>query len=235
MPPRLVQSLYASVMWRLQRRFHLYVANVTVHRFATAPRPTKPKNSDIAVCFLGRDQVLALCGDRALELEPKNVAARFAEGEIFIASFDGDSLVGYDWYRTTPACLEPRAVYFRFEAPFICCAYSFTHPRYRGRSLSGDRWDFAHREFSALGWQGTVYYVETRNFTSRRAGTKRTTAQRVGQFTYIGLMGRYIRWTSRGCRRLGIRLTGEPCASAASKRAPMRESSTSASWSSAAD
>jgi hypothetical protein len=233
--PHLVQSLYASAMWRLRQRFRLCVANVTVHRFPTALGTTKPKNPDIAVCFLEREEVLAFCGDRALELEPKNVAARFAEGEIFIASLDGDILAGYEWYRTTPACLEPGTVYFRFEAPFIYCAYSFTHPHYRGRQLSADRWDFAHREFSAEGWRGTVYYVETRNFASRRAGAKRTAKQRVGQFTYIRVMGRYIRWTSRGCRKLGIRLTGEPCASAASKRAPMDASSTSSNRSSAAN
>src|SRR5262245_13098489 len=176
MQPGLAQTFLAGIMWRLRQHFRLRVANVAVHRFAAKPRAT-PKNPDIAACFLGREEVLAFCTDCTLGLEAKDVSARFEQSEFFIASLDGHNLAGYDWYRATPACLEPGGVYFYFEAPFIFCSYSFTHPRYRGRSLSGDRWDFAHREFSARGWQGTVYYIETRNFSSRRAGAKRTTAQ----------------------------------------------------------
>jgi hypothetical protein len=36
MPLRLVQSLYASAMWRLQQRSHLSIANVVIHRFAAS-------------------------------------------------------------------------------------------------------------------------------------------------------------------------------------------------------
>jgi hypothetical protein len=141
----------------------------------------------------------------------RDVAARFDQGEIFIASLDGDVLAGYDWYRTRPVSLEQGALCFRFDESLICSAYSFARPSYRGRSLSADRWDFAHHEFSARGWRGTVYYIETRNFASLRAAARRKTAQWVGQFAYIRVMGCYVRWTSRGCRRLRIRLTvGSP-------------------------
>jgi hypothetical protein len=116
MPARLVQSLYASAMWRLQQRFHLSIANVVIHRFAASRGTAKLRNPDITVRFLGREKVLTFCGDRSLGLDAENVAKRFTEGEIFIASLEGDALAGYDWYRATPACLEPGAVYFRFAA-----------------------------------------------------------------------------------------------------------------------
>src|SRR5271156_4819229 len=169
---------------------------------------------------MDREEVLGFYSDRALGLEPKDVTARFDQGEIFIATLDGEVLAGYDWYRATPVCLEQGAIYFRFEDSLICRAYSFVQPFYRGCSLSADRWDFAHREFSARGWRGTVYYIETRNLPSLRAAARQRTAHWVGRFAYIRIMGCYIRWTSRGCRKLGIRLTGEP------KRAPMRATST---------
>ncbi len=171
----------------------------------------------------GRTRVFAILGDpvshslspamhnaafHALGLEAKDVSARFDEGEVFIGSLDGDVLAGYDWYRTRPISLEQGAVCFCFDQSFICSAYSFVRPSYRGRSLSADRWDFAHREFSARGWRGTVYYIETRNFSSLQAAARRHTAQWVGQIAYIRVMGRYIRWTSRGCRQLGIHLSG---------------------------
>ncbi len=206
-PEQLVRSLYASVNWRLQRRWRLCVANVVVNRFGTAPGVSEPKNPGIVVRFLPLEEVLVFSGDHALGLDAADVSARFDQGEIFIASLDGDVLAGYDWYRPTPVCLEQGAVYFRFDESLICSTYSFVQPCYRGRSLSADRWDFAHREFSARGWQGTVYYIETHNFPSLRAAARRRTAHWVGHFVYIRVIGYYIRWTSRGCRRVGVRLT----------------------------
>lgn len=204
----LIRSLYASVMWRLQRQFRLYLADVIVNRFGAAPRESQPRNPGIAVRFMDREEVLAFCPDRSLGLEALNVSAQFDQGELFVASRDGDVLAGYDWYRTTPVGIEQGAIYFRFDKSLICSVYSFVRGEYRGRALSADRWDFAHREFSARGWLGTVYYIETSNFSSLRAAAKQKTAEWVGWFAFIRVMNCYIRWTSRGCRQLGIRLTG---------------------------
>jgi len=117
-------------------------------------------------------------------------------------------LAGCDWYRATPVCLEQSAVYFRFDESLICCTYSFVQPTLSRTLPQADRWDFAHREFSARGWQGTVYYVETRNFPSPRAAARQRTAHWVDHFAYIRVMGCYIRCTGRGCQRLGVRFTG---------------------------
>src|SRR5262249_23660854 len=140
--PAVFQSLHASVMWQLQRRFHLYVANVGVHPFAAAAWRAKRSNPRIAVRFLGREEVLSFCGDPSLGLHSQDVSARFDEGEMLVASMDGEVLAGYDWYRAKPVRLEQGAIHFQFEETLICNAYSFTHPNYRGRLLSADRWDF---------------------------------------------------------------------------------------------
>jgi hypothetical protein len=122
-PAQLVRSLYASVIWRLQRRWRLCVANVVVNRSGTAPGVSKPSNPEIVVRFLSREEVLVFCDDHALGLDATDVSARFDQGEIFIASLDGDVLAGYDWYRSTQVCLEQGAVYFRFDESLICSTY----------------------------------------------------------------------------------------------------------------
>ena len=203
------RSVYGTLMWRLQKRGRLRVARVCVNRFRPSQKAVQSKNPEIAVRLLNRQEVLALSADRASGLDVSDARRRLGEGQFFIASLADEVLVGYDWYSPTALCLEENSVYFVFDRSLICCAYSFVHPAYRGRGLGGDRWDFAHRVFGAGGWQGTVYYIETRNFSALRATAKRedNTKLWVGMFAYVRLMGRYVCWTSRGCRRLGISVT----------------------------
>jgi GNAT superfamily N-acetyltransferase len=209
MPAHFLQSIYAAVMWRLQNWIGLRLAKVRVGEFKSLLETTRSKNPEIAIRLLDPRGVLTLCADPASGLDVDHASWRLAQGQFFIGSFAGETLVGYDWYAPGPLCLERGAVYFVFDPSFICCAYSFVQPAYRGRGLGADRWDFAHRVFAARGWRGTLYYIETRNFSSLRAAAKRTdAAQRwVGTFVHIRLIGRWICWTSPGCRRLGISVT----------------------------
>ncbi len=209
MPAHLIQSIYTAVMWRMQDRVGLRLAKVRVGQFKALPEAIRSKNPEIVVRLLDPQGVLTLCADPASGVDAGDARRRLAQGQFFIASFADEALVGYDWYASGPVCLEQGAVYFVFDPSLICCAYSFVRPAYRRRGLGADRWDFAHRVFAARGWRGTVYYIETHNFSSLRAAAKRTeAAQRwVGMFAHVRLMGRWLCWTSPGCRRLGISVT----------------------------
>jgi GNAT superfamily N-acetyltransferase len=209
MPGHFLRSIHDALMWRLQKQGRLRVAWVRVNRFRPSQEASQSKNPEIAVRLLDRQAVLALSTDPASGLNASDTRQRLGQGQFFIASLADEVLVGYDWYSPTALCLEEDAVYFVFDPSLICCAYSFVHPAYRGRGLGGDRWDFAHRVFAARGWRGTVYYIETRNLSSLRAAAKRGDDAKlwVGMFAYVRLMGRYVCWTSRGCRGLGIAVT----------------------------
>jgi GNAT superfamily N-acetyltransferase len=208
-PRHSFRFIYGALLWRLQRQGRLRIARVRVNRFRPSQEAIQPKNPEIAVRLLDRQAVLLLSADPTSGLKASDTRQRLGQGQFFIASLADGVLVGYDWYSPTALCLEEDSVYFVFDPSLICCAYSFVHPAYRGRGLGGDRWDFAHREFAARGWRGTVYYIETRNFSSLRAASKREDDAKlwVGMFAYVRLMGRYVCWTSRGCRRLGIAVT----------------------------
>ena len=124
----------------------------------------------------------------------------FARGDKCVATFNGNKLVGYNFYSDVPTPLDDNTEFF-FPSGYQYSYAAYTAPAHRGIGLSPSRWTFYRDWRSARGLgQRTISYIDMTNLSSLASGT---TDDRVvlGYAARLTHRGRRFYWSSPGCRR----------------------------------
>jgi hypothetical protein len=203
-----VGRLRTALMWRLKHWLGLTLARVFVNRYAPAKESDAAFDRTVTHRVASREELLRACVAEDLKLTPDLVGRRLEDGEICVSSFDGERLVGYDWYSRGPIDLPDSDLRLRFSPDLVYSYHSFVLPAYRGRSIGPARWRFSHGELLKRGWTGSIYFVELHNASALTATFKMPTVRPVGYFAYCRIFGRWFHWSSPGCRRRGVSIFG---------------------------
>lgn len=182
---------YGVIMRRLARRAGLRVFRVfgrALDREAPAPR------ADVECRVLCQGEVLALCGDASLDLAPGKVIAAYARGDVCVAAFERDELVGYCWFAFAPAPHMDRA-WIEFAPDVVYIYKSYVRPAFRGRGIAAALYRFADELCMRRGRSRAVLCVESHNRPSIAAAA-RSGFRPVGYAAYFGGGRRLRAWCS---------------------------------------
>jgi GNAT superfamily N-acetyltransferase len=179
------------------------VARVFVNHYDLSKEGVSDFDKTIAHRVATRAEILRCCGNAELDLCTDVVNRRFDRGDICIASYDREQIIGYDWYSTEPMRLHRSRFRLRFPEGLVYDRWGFVMPRYRGRGIGPDRWRFAHRVMASQGFKGSIYYIELQNSRSLAAARKMST-RLIGYLLWFRVFGLHFCWTSRGCRSQGV-------------------------------
>jgi hypothetical protein len=159
--------------------------------------------------FLGAKALLDLTQDTGAELPRQFVNDALGAGNECLAIFRGEELAAYGWYSTRPTpALAPELV-LHFAPGYVYQYKGFTVPAHRGQRLHAIGKTRALRHYLSKGYRGLLSYVESTNFESLKSND-RMGYETFGSIYVVRLFGRYLAFSTPGCRRYQFRL--EPAA-----------------------
>jgi len=118
---------------------------------------------------------------------------------------DGATLAAYGWYATKPTHIDPPDLLLRFSGEYVYMYKGFTHVRHRGKRLHAIGMTMALQHCLSRGSRGLVSYVESDNFDSLKSVFRMGYAA-FGSIYVMKIFGRYITYSSPGCRKFGFRV-----------------------------
>jgi hypothetical protein len=205
--------------WGLQRALHWevmnFVAKLGVHvhyvivetnlrEIHGEERPLVPPGIDTR--FVGTDELLPYI-DRVPDLDRGFLDSVFARGDVCIANFHGDELVGFAFISFTRArasaqldVLVPDGFQYVYKG--------WTHPDYRRSNLTAARIYLRHQLLRQNHSLRGISYVETHNYASllHRYRHPRERSLSMGLCGWFTLFGRQIPWNSRTAKWIGFEL-----------------------------
>jgi hypothetical protein len=154
--------------------------------------------------FLDETQMFDLARNPDYQRTESFVQTVLEKGDECYGGFDGEALACYRWYSNMPT--DDQGLMLHFRPDYMYGYAGFTHPKYRGRRLSGIGRKRALREYLGRGLKGEVFVVESHNFRSLRSAYGTLGVQQIGYIVALKI-GRHA-WihNSRGCREHGIYL-----------------------------
>ena len=186
------------VVGRLARRAGLRVFRI----FARTLEHEPLEREDVECRVLDRGEVLALCADASLGLDPGKVIAAYARGDSCAGAFDRGRLAGYCWFALAPAPHLERA-WIEFARDVVYIYKSYVRPEFRGRGIAAALYCFADERFLARGRRRALLCVETHNRASIAAAA-RCGFDPAGYAAYIGGR-RLFSWSSRATAAYRLR------------------------------
>lgn len=151
---------------------------------------------------LAESDVIALCGDRKLDLRREGVAAACSRGDLCVGAFDGESLAGYCWFAFTPLP-HLDGVWVKFDRLVAWPYKSFVRPAHRGRGIAPALYRFADTACRERGRRHSVICVESHNRSSIAAATR--AGYRDGGYGAYLLRGSHLHtWSSSAARHHGV-------------------------------
>ena len=161
------------------------------------------ESSRFRVGFASRD---ALLGDALAEYEmtPAFVEEALARGDECVTLRDGDRLAGFSWFSWQPMLIID-GLLVHLDPPWVCSYKGFTHPDYRGQRVFGIALSVALASYTQRGWRGVVGFVRSNNFSSRRS-VGRAGWRPFGRLYLVRVFGRWLTWSTPGCKAYGVRL-----------------------------
>ncbi len=139
------------------------------------------------------------CDQPALKLSNDWVHDALARGDLCVASFEGDRMIGYSWLSFTTAP-HLHGLWAHFEKPYRYGYNSFVLPEFRGCRLSAYMGNHMNRYCLDQGFEQTIAFIECHNYASM-ASTRRRGGRRVGWAGYVRIFGRLWPFRSPGARR----------------------------------
>jgi len=158
--------------------------------------------------FLGRRELLELARDPRHEMSEAFVRSALAKGDECFAAMEGDRLVAYGWWSHTETPIKDDLA-LHFDARYVYRYKSHTAEEYRGRHIHAQAIQRALRQARAQGYRGLLCYVESHNLSSLRS-CRRAGYRDFGRVFLLRLFGRYLIYSSPGCRRHGFRVERSP-------------------------
>lgn len=132
----------------------------------------------------------------------------FDRGDLCIANFLGDEMVGYTFYTISTTPVRP-GIIFRFPDTLVYTYGSYVTPAHRGNRLAVARANHRREVEQSRGIsRNAVYYIAVDNFASR-ASSRQMEPTLIGYVAYLRLGRRHFFFSSPGSKRTGVRLTQE--------------------------
>src|SRR5438128_238093 len=154
--------------------------------------------------FLDRRVLMTYAGQKEYELSEAFVTKAFDEGDECFGILDGSVLASYGWYSSKPGVISD-GLELHFDSHYIYMYMGFTHPHYRGQRLHAVGMTMALREYLNRGYKGLVSYVESNNFNSLKS-VSRMGYHDFGKVYVVRILGKYLAYSTRGCRAYGFRV-----------------------------
>jgi hypothetical protein len=182
------------------RVHYVTVRNEMRHR----PRPETPPGYDTR--FVGRDEMLPYAG-RVPGIERDFLDTAFARGDLCMANFGGDELLGFAFVSLSRARASPQLDVL-VPRGFLYVYKGWTHPEHRRAQLAAARVYLRQQYMQANDAQWSISYVETHNYISLLRGYRhpRERGLRMGFCGWITVFGRQIPFNSRRARWVGFEL-----------------------------
>lgn len=193
-------SLYARVARALARRAGLRVFRFFGRPLDTTVPATVP--AGLALRVLSEPQVLELCGQPELDLQPGAVSAAYARGDLCVAAFDASAAVGYCWIAFAPLP-HLDGVWVSFHRRVAWTYKSLVRPSHRGRGIAPALYRFADSDCRERGRRDSVICVESHNRPSVSAAL-RTGYAPAGYGSYLLRGARVVAWCSPAAEGAGV-------------------------------
>ncbi len=202
--------LRQNLFWMLADRFGLDVARVALLPLEVASRRpviSLPLDHRLVDFETMRSAVQAL----RLPLDPAVMTARYARGDLCLATFHAGAVIAYNWYSTGSTQISDDCVVC-FPGAYVVSCDTYVDPGFRGQGVAFDAWRISRTIFMARGATHILSFVRSGNVSSIRAMDKDEHTRWVGHVLVWRGRGRSWVFTSRGCRRRGIRASARATA-----------------------
>ena len=189
----------SAVIHSLREYLGLHLCRIVSRPLGCEPAPTGSIRYEL---MLERD-LLPHCADPGLELPEDQARSALARGDLCVAAFEGERLVGYEWFAFGPTPHLP-GLWVAFDRDARYGYKKFVHPDYRGKRIAaglsayGDQWCLRR------GCTRTVAFIDMDNHASWRASA-RLGSTTVGYAGYVKLFNAYLCFRSPGAKALGFR------------------------------
>jgi hypothetical protein len=171
------------------------------------PDPAKQPARSAGGCALRMatlDELLRAAREPELGLNAHDVRIALQRGELCVAAFDGERMIGYVWRALMPTRWAPH-VWVEFSKPYRYGRKGMTLADYRGRHIANALSLFMDRYCLDQGYLHIISMIETHNFSSIEA-TKYRPRTFVGFAGYLTWRGRHYPFRTPGVRRHNFRL-----------------------------
>ena len=156
----------------------------------------------LAFRLLAEREALSICQDERLDLRAQAVQTAYARGDLCVAGFEGDTIVGYCWLAFAPVHHLDGA-WVQFDRTVAWTYKSLVLPSHRGRGIAPALYRFADHACLERGRKYSVICVESHNRPSVRAAL-RAGYQPSGHGGYLLRGTRLLAWSSPAARKRGV-------------------------------
>lgn len=156
----------------------------------------------LALRLMAEREVLSLCQDERLDLHAPAVQTAYARGDVCVASFDGESIVGYCWLAFAPVH-HLDGVWVQFDRTVAWTYKSLVRPSHRGRGIAPALYRLADDACLERGRSYSVICVESHNHPSVRAALRAGYAP-AGYAGYLLRGSRLLTWSSAAAKGQGV-------------------------------
>lgn len=189
------------VLERLERHAGLHLYRVFTRRLGEGSGIERQPGIDYRV--LSEADLVPLCRDAELDLAPDKVRSALARGELCVAAFDHDQLVGYAWFAFASAP-HVAGVWVDFDPRAVYTYKSFVRPAYRGRRIAAALYVFADAICMRRGRSLAIICVAPHNRASI-AAAERCGFRATGYTAYLHWRRRLASLRSAGLERCALR------------------------------
>jgi hypothetical protein len=201
------RTLYAIALKALNAVFVLKILRGVHVERPDASFLSCPENYSAG--FLTARELREYARDPQTELSDAFLDEALMRGDQCYAIRDGQVLAAYGWYSfgNTPIGLSDLVV--SFNPQYVYMYKGFTDTRYRGQRLHGIGMSRALAHYLSSGYKGLVSYVEADNFDSLKSCFRMGYGV-FGSIYVTRIFGRYVTFSSPGCKRFRFRLEHAP-------------------------
>lgn len=147
--------------------------------------------------------------DPANEMSLEFIDEATARGDQCYAICDGDRLAAYGWYAFGATPIGIPGMLLHYSPGYVYMYKGFTHTDYRGQRLHAIGMTRALQHYLSKDYEGIVSYVESINFDSLKS-CFRMGYSVFGTVYVVNVFGRYVSFSTPGCRQYAFRVEGAP-------------------------
>ena len=203
---RVNTGLFAAAAVKFLDAVQKYL-RLSLYRVVTRPLRSTPGRdyaaTHIRYALLTQAELLPWCADPELELGAQQVGAAFFRGDVCAGAFDGDKLIGYQFFAFRPTPLS-EDVWVEFGPHYRYSYKKLVREEYRGQRIAAGLSSLADGLCRARGYRHTIGYIALQNRSSWRASAH-LGSKTVGYAGYVEWFGLLLTFRSPGARRAAFR------------------------------
>ena len=193
-----------SVLFKLGIRVHYVFLEPNLLEILGEEKPVVPEGFDTRI--VGLETMLPFAGI-VPDLDREFLETAFGRGDVCIANFRGDEVVGFAFVTFTRARVTPQLDVI-VPKGFLYVYKGWTHPDYRRANLASSRVYLRHRFMRGNHSLRGLSYIETHNYVSLLRGYRAPQHRRIrmGLCGWLTLLGRQIPFNSRRAKWIGFEM-----------------------------